>query len=173
MSKTDDDFQESLKKHFDDLVAEMNKPGAKEAYESLLSADVAELNENFAPGLTEFLSKDAQERVISKALVTAGNALGMTIQQIEQVKRKGQAIDLINCYRALFVLTGGKAEDLKHWMTTENHHTGGIPINQIQEEGGLKIVLRYLEAIKNREPLEILKGSVKKYIDPTKPVCDE
>lgn len=49
---------------------------------------------------------------------------------------------LIRCYRSLYVLVGGEAQAMRHWMRTENLDTGGIPQDQVRSVQGL-IRVRY------------------------------
>ena len=104
--------------------------------------------------------------VLARALLNAGKALGMSQKQLGNVIGKdrtsiGRGLDpaskagelallLIRCYRSLFVLVGGKPEDMKHWMQTENRHTGGTPVEQVQTVQGLNHVLEYLDAMRGK-----------------------
>ncbi|HHI92425.1 MAG TPA: DUF2384 domain-containing protein [Gammaproteobacteria bacterium] len=104
--------------------------------------------------------------VLSEALLNTGKALGMTQTQVGNVIGKDRttlgrglsptskagelALLFIRCYRSLFVLIGGKPEDMKHWMHTNNRHTGGIPAEQIQTVQGLNHVLEYLDAMRGK-----------------------
>jgi len=70
---------------------------------------------------------------------------------IEPSSKSGElALLFIRCYRGLYVLIGGKACDMKHWMHTENRHTGGVPAEQIQTVQGLNHVLEYLDAMRGK-----------------------
>ena len=60
------------------------------------------------------------------------------------------ALLLIRSYRSLHVLTGGRDEDMRHWMHTENAGTGGIPLEQVKTVPGLVRVLEYLDAMRGR-----------------------
>ncbi|MFO8003471.1 MbcA/ParS/Xre antitoxin family protein [Thioalkalivibrio sp.] len=105
--------------------------------------------------------------VLREALVNTGKALGLTQAELGAVIGRGRtdisrgnidpdskpgelALLLIRCYRALYVLTGGDAGAMKHWMHTRNHHTGGVPAEQIRSVQGLVGVLEYLDAIRGR-----------------------
>jgi len=46
-------FPEALAQRLDDLIAQMNRPGAAQAVESALLADPATLNRTYRPGATE------------------------------------------------------------------------------------------------------------------------
>ncbi len=104
--------------------------------------------------------------VLSKALLNAGKGLGMSQADLGKVIGKDRtsisrgldptskagelALLLVRCYRSLFVLVGGKDEDMKHWMHTENHHTGGKPAEQVKTVQGLTRVVEYLDAIRGK-----------------------
>jgi len=104
--------------------------------------------------------------VLSKSLLNAGKALGMSQAEIGHVIGKDRtsiargidpeskagelALLLIRCYRGLYVLVGGNSDDMKHWMHTENHHTGGVPVDQVQKVQGLNHVVEYLDAMRGK-----------------------
>ncbi len=104
--------------------------------------------------------------ILSEALLNAGKALGMTQAQVGSVIGKDRttlnrglspsskagelALLFIRCYRSLYVLVGGKPDDIKHWMHTENRHTRGIPAEQVQTVQGLNHVLEYLDAMRGK-----------------------
>ncbi|WP_038053401.1 MbcA/ParS/Xre antitoxin family protein [Thioalkalivibrio sp. ALJ1] len=105
--------------------------------------------------------------VLREALVNAGKALGLTQAVLGEVIGRGRtdisrgnidpaskpgelALLLIRCYRALYVLTGGDAAAMKHWMHTQNDHTGGVPAEQVRTVQGLVAVLEYLDAIRGK-----------------------
>ncbi len=105
--------------------------------------------------------------VLSKALINAGRELGLTQATlgaiigkdrsaisrggIDPATKSGElALLLIRAYRALFVLMGGDAAQMKHWMHNGNHHTGGVPAEQIRSVQGLLRVVEYLDAIRGK-----------------------
>ena len=51
--KTDRDFTQLLSQRFDQLVTDMNRPGAAQAMDAALFADPATLNATYRPGATE------------------------------------------------------------------------------------------------------------------------
>ena len=51
---------------------------------------------------------------------------------------------------ALFVLVGGEARQMKHWMHTTNHHVGGVPAELVRSVPGLMRVVEYLDALRGR-----------------------
>lgn len=104
--------------------------------------------------------------VLSKALLNAGKALGFSQAEIGRIVGKDRtsiargldpqsksgelALLLIRCYRSLYVLVGGDGEDMKHWMHTRNHHTGGVPAEQVTSVQGLNAVVSYLDAMRGK-----------------------
>lgn len=104
--------------------------------------------------------------VLSKALLNAGKELGVSqsilgkiigkdrtslSRGLEPASKAGElALLFIRCYRSLYVLVGGQSVDMKHWMHTANHHTGGIPAKQVQNVQGLNRVLEYLDAMRGK-----------------------
>ena len=117
-------------------------------------------------GLARIHQVDKAE-VLAEALLNAGKALGMTQADLGQVIGKDRsaisrgriepdsksgelALLLIRVYRALYVLVGGDAEQMRHWMRTENLHTGSLPSEQIKSVQGLNRVLEYLDAMRGK-----------------------
>jgi hypothetical protein len=105
--------------------------------------------------------------VLAEALINAGRTLGMNQTdlgrvigkdrsaisrgQIDPQSKAGElALLLIRIYRSLFVLVGGEADAMQHWMHTENRHTGGVPAKQVTTIQGLMQVLEYLDAMRGR-----------------------
>ena len=106
--------------------------------------------------------------VLIEALVNAGKALGLTQAETGSIIGKGRtaisrreplapdsksgelALLLIRCYRSLFVLVGGDGEPMRHWMHTNNRHTGGVPAEQVRSVQGLARVVEYLDAIRGK-----------------------
>jgi hypothetical protein len=110
---------------------------------------------------------DDRASVLVEALQNAGTQLGLKQSdlgrivgknrtaisrgQIDPASKAGElALLFVRCYRALYALTGGSIEQMRHWMKTENHHTGGVPAEQIKSIQGLVTVVRYLDAIRGK-----------------------
>ncbi len=108
-----------------------------------------------------------QASVLAEALLNAGKQLGMSQAElgaiigkdrtaigrgrIDPASKAGElALLFIRCYRALFVLVGGNPEHMRHWMQTDNLHTGGIPAEQVKSVQGLTTVLEYLDAMRGK-----------------------
>jgi len=104
--------------------------------------------------------------VLSKALLNAGKALGVSQSALGKVVGKDRtsiargldpaskagelALLFIRCYRSLYALVGGDAEAMKQWMRSDNRHTGGVPAQQVQTVQGLTHVLEYLDAMRGK-----------------------
>jgi hypothetical protein len=106
------------------------------------------------------------KRVLSKSVLNAGRALGLSQADLGEVIGKDRtsitrgldpsskagelALLLIRCYRSLYVLVGGRPEDLQHWMRTHNLDIGGVPADAVKSVPGLIRVLEYLDALRGR-----------------------
>jgi hypothetical protein len=116
---------------------------------------------------TNLAHKPDAGRVLAAALVNAGKELGLTQAalgavigrdrtalsrgQLDPDSKPGElALLLIRAYRALFALVGGDSAVMRHWMHTENLHTGGVPAEQIRSVQGLTRVVEYLDAIRGK-----------------------
>jgi hypothetical protein len=104
--------------------------------------------------------------VLAKAVRNAGKALGLSQAEVGEVvgrtrsslarpldpaSKSGElAAMLVRCYRSVFVLTGGNEAAMRHWMATENLHTGGVPREQIKTVEGLATVVAYLDAVRGK-----------------------
>ena len=112
-------------------------------------------------------NKPEPSLVLAKAVVNAGKGLGLTQEEVGQIigrerstlSRSGLAPDskpgelalmLIRCYRALFVLVGGKDADMQHWISTPNHHLGGTPKDLLKQTQGLVRTMTYLDAMRGK-----------------------
>lgn len=104
---------------------------------------------------------------LTTAYLNAGQALGLTREELGTVVGRDRtvfsrggldpdtkagelALLLVRVYRALYVLVGGEAAAIRHWMETGNRHTGGIPREQVKSVTGLVHVLEYLDAIRGK-----------------------
>jgi hypothetical protein len=106
-------------------------------------------------------------RVLATALANAGKEVGLTQSALAQVigrdrtvlsrsgldpdSKAGElALLFIRAYRALFALTGGDRDAMRHWFQTANLHTGGVPAQQVRQVQGLVQVVEYLDAIRGK-----------------------
>lgn len=113
----------------------------------------------------------APDAVLAKAVLRAAEQLGLhqagladvlgmhrtaisrmkTAQSLDPASKQGElALLLVRLARALYALTGGDAEWIRHFMQTPNHVTGGIPARQIATIQGLMTVLRFVDAMRGK-----------------------
>lgn len=89
-----------------------------------------------------------------------GKVVGINRTGVSRLKKKGTldpeskqgelAKLLIRAARALFALSGGSHDWIKHFMRSNNKLTGGVPAEQIQSVQGLMRVVTYLDAIRGK-----------------------
>ena len=113
------------------------------------------------------IARPNEQAVLKKAYLNAGKSLGLSQADLGEVigrdrstfarggidpgaKAGELALLLIRCYRGLYVLTGGRPEDMRHWMHTPNRDTGGVPAQQVRSVQGLARVVEYLDAMRGK-----------------------
>ncbi len=105
-------------------------------------------------------------KVLAKAVLQAAKTMGLTQEElgrilgrdrtslargIDPASKPGElALLLIRCYRSLHVLVGGQVADIRHWISTPNHHLGGTPREQLRQVQGLTRTLAYLDAMRGK-----------------------
>src|SRR5690606_21759314 len=115
--------------------------------------------------------KPAPEAVLAKAVLRAAEQLGLkqaelaavlgmhrtaisrlkTTASLDPDSKQGElALLLLRLARALFALTGGDQEWIRHFMRTPNKITGGIPATQIETIQGMTTVLQFVDAIRGK-----------------------
>lgn len=107
--------------------------------------------------------------VLRKALQRAGEELGLSAQDTAQAIGKSRTffeqaraqsrIDrhtqqmialILRLHRSLSALVGDDPQLMRHWINTANHHTGGIPREQLQNPEQLVELVQYLDAMRGR-----------------------
>ncbi|WP_029003373.1 MbcA/ParS/Xre antitoxin family protein [Azorhizobium doebereinerae] len=110
--------------------------------------------------------------VITKAVIRAADALGVTARLLAEVigvseasvsrMRKADytldagskpfelAVLFVRLFRALDAIVGGDAAAARAWMQAENTALGGIPAQRIRTISGLVDVIAYLDARRAR-----------------------
>lgn len=109
--------------------------------------------------------------VLAKAVLSAAEQLGLKQAELAAVlgihrtavsrlkqnptlepkSKQGElALLLIRIARALFALTGGDKDWIKHFMHSPNQVTGGVPAQQIETIQGLIQVLQFVDAIRGK-----------------------
>jgi hypothetical protein len=118
--------------------------------------------------MSQAISRDADKAsILAEAFSNAGRQIGFSQAELGEIIGKDRsaisrgridpdtksgelALLFVRCYRALFVLVGGDPAQMRHWMRTPNHGTGGIPAEQVKHVPGLVEVLQYLDAIRGK-----------------------
>ncbi|MFK7912866.1 MAG: antitoxin Xre/MbcA/ParS toxin-binding domain-containing protein [Pseudomonadales bacterium] len=115
----------------------------------------------------ETVQQTDPSQVLAKATLRAAQALGLRGAELTAIigrdrsslsrsgidphSKSGElALLLIRCYRSLAVMVDSNAEQMQHWMQTDNNHTGGVPAEQLGSITGLVAVTGYLDAIRGR-----------------------
>lgn len=109
--------------------------------------------------------------VLAKAVLNAADQLGLKQAELAAVlgmhrtaisrlkqnlnlepkSKQGElALLLIRIARALFALTGGDRDWIKHFMHSPNQVTGGVPAQQIESIQGLIQVLQFVDALRGK-----------------------
>lgn len=109
--------------------------------------------------------------VLAKAVLNAADQLGLKQAELAAVlgihrtavsrlkqnpaldpkSKQGElALLLIRIARALFALTGGDKDWIKHFMHNPNQVTGGVPVQQIESIQGLMQVLNFVDALRGK-----------------------
>ena len=110
-----------------------------------------------------------ENMVLRRALQRAGEELGLSVQETAQAIGKSRTFfeqaHMQNCidvhtqrmialvlrlHRGLSTLVGDDIALMRHWMATGNHHTGGIPQQQLQHPEQLEELVRYLDVMRGR-----------------------
>ncbi|TCV02747.1 MbcA/ParS/Xre antitoxin family protein [Paracandidimonas soli] len=113
----------------------------------------------------------APDAVLAKAILRAGSQLGLKQADLAAVlgvhrtaisrlknapsldpeSKPGElALLLIRLARALFALTGGDQDWIRHFMHSPNQVTGGVPAQQITSIQGLMRVLQFVDGIRGK-----------------------
>ncbi len=115
--------------------------------------------------------KPVPATVLAKAVLRAADQLGLkqaelaaalgmhrtavsrlkTTASLDPGSKQGElALLLLRLARALFALTGGDQNWIRHFMRTPNKITGGIPAAQIETIQGMTTVLQFVDAIRGK-----------------------
>lgn len=112
-----------------------------------------------------------QKVVLAKAVLNAADQLGLKQSQlaailgvhrtaISRLKSKPElepstkqgelALLLIRVSRALYALTNGDEEWMRHFLNSPNRITGGVPIVQMESIHGLVSVLNFIDGLRGK-----------------------
>lgn len=117
------------------------------------------------------IASPTQQSVLAKAVLNAAEQLGLKQaelaavlglhrtaisrlkqkQSLDPLSKQGEiALLVIRIARALFALTGGDTDWIKHFMRTHNNVTGAVPAKQIESIQGLMTVVQFVDAIRGK-----------------------
>lgn len=120
---------------------------------------------------TAVVPEPAPDAVLAKAVLRAAQQLGLRQAHLASVlgihrtavsrlkasgsldpqSKQGElALMLIRLARALFALTGGDVQWIRHFMASPNQLTRGVPAEQIRTIQGLVAVLRVVDALRGK-----------------------
>lgn len=109
--------------------------------------------------------------VLAKAVLSAAGRLGLRNRQLAAVigsseasvsrLQTGRGLDpetkegelallFLRLYRSLDALVGGDEQQAQAWLTADNDHLGGIPVERMRTVEGLVDVVQYLDAMRGR-----------------------
>jgi transcriptional regulator with XRE-family HTH domain len=110
-------------------------------------------------------------QVLGKAILRAGQALGLTQKDLAAVLGvseasvsrlpRGRGVDpaskegelallLLRVYRSLSTLVGGRDDAARDWMRAENDHLNGPPARLARSAAGLVAVADYLDGMRGK-----------------------
>ncbi|MFM9089751.1 MAG: MbcA/ParS/Xre antitoxin family protein [Cyanobium sp.] len=90
------------------------------------------------------LSRSALARALGRDRSLFSRAKG-----IAPASKTGElALLLVRLYRSLAVLVGNDPAQMRHWFHTANHHTGGVPAEQVERTEALVEIVHYLDAMR-------------------------
>jgi len=110
---------------------------------------------------------DSRDIVLSKAVLKAGENLGLSCLEITKIigcnvdilesygvnpgSTEGQkALILIRIYEGLFALVGDDTSQINHWMHSKIKSLNGIPADLVSEPHGLERIIGYIDTIKSK-----------------------
>lgn len=105
--------------------------------------------------------------VLGKAALRAAARMGLSREELGKVlgrdrssisrsgidpgSKSGElAMLLVRCFRSLAVLVDDNEAQMREWLSTPNHHTGGVPREQLKSAAGLVTVCEYLDSIRGK-----------------------
>lgn len=116
-------------------------------------------------------TRPSAETVLAKAVLRAAEQLGLKQAELGAVlgihrtavsrlksrpaldpeSKQGElALLLIRVARALYALTGGDKDWIRHFMRSPNKLTGGVPAEQINSIQGLTAVVQLVDALRGK-----------------------
>jgi Antitoxin Xre/MbcA/ParS C-terminal toxin-binding domain/Antitoxin Xre-like helix-turn-helix domain len=105
--------------------------------------------------------------VLGEAVLNAGARLGLSPEEVGRVVGRNRttivrngvdpstpngqlALLLVRIYRGLYVLVGGRDDEMSHWMHTRIRTLQGVPSEMIRDVTGLVRVVEYIDAMRGK-----------------------
>ena len=105
--------------------------------------------------------------VLGEAVLNAGSKLGLNPDEVGRIIGRNRttivrngvdpstpngqlAMLLVRIYRGLYVLVGGRDDEMRHWMRTRVRTLQGVPAEMIRDVAGLVRVTEYLDAMRGK-----------------------
>jgi len=122
--------------------------------------------ENVVLNTDKILEKN-RAAVLGEAVMNAGVKLGLSLDDVGRIVGRNRttivrngidpttpngqlALLLVRIYRGLYVLVGGRNDDMKHWMHTKIRTLQGVPAEMIHNVSGLVRVVEYIDAMRGK-----------------------
>lgn len=116
---------------------------------------------------TSFTSEPNKSAVLGEAVLNAGAKLGLSPEEVGRIVGRNRttivrngidpatpngqlALLLVRIYRGLYVLVGGRDDEMSHWMHTKIRTLQGVPAEMICDIAGLVRVVEYIDAIRGK-----------------------
>jgi hypothetical protein len=105
--------------------------------------------------------------VLGEAVLNAGAKLGLSPDEVGRIVGRNRttivrngidpatpngqlALLLVRVYRGLYVLVGGRDDEMSHWMHTKIRTLQGVPAEMIRDVSGLVRVVEYIDAMRGK-----------------------
>ena len=116
---------------------------------------------------TDKILEKNRAAVLGEAVMNAGVKLGLSLDDVGRIVGRNRttivrngidpttpngqlALLLVRIYRGLYVLVGGRNDDMKHWMHTKIRTLQGVPAEMIHNISGLVRVVEYIDAMRGK-----------------------
>lgn len=112
-------------------------------------------------------SKVNKAAVLGEAVLNAGTRLGLSPEEVGRIVGRNRttivrngidpatpngqlALMLVRIYRGLYVLVGGRDDEMNHWMHTKIRSLDGVPSEMIRNVAGLVRIVEYIDAMRGK-----------------------
>ena len=114
-----------------------------------------------------FASVANKSMTLGEAVLNAGAKLGLSPAEVGRIIGRNRttivrngvdpstpngqlALLLVRVYRGLYVLVGGREEEMSHWMHTGIRSLNGVPAELVKNVTGLVRVVEYIDGIRGK-----------------------